>query len=311
MYKQIWILITLINISMLSCVKKPVFDGKGAFAYLEKQCAFGPRNPGSDGHQKCLDYLTQELKKYCDQVNLQTFTYVDKKDSAIRLNSTNIVASINKEPKKKKRVMLCAHWDTRPWADKDRDEANRRKPILGANDGASGVAVLLEMARIIKQQPLDIGVDIILFDIEDYGDHNFEMHPDSLNPYCIGAEYFTKNNKNYFPAYGILLDMVGDKNLDLPIERNSYTHAKDVVNKVWDAAKRLGKPAFHTTIEETVFDDHIAFIKIGIPCIDIIDFTYPDNSNRYHHTLEDTPDKCSAESLKQVGDVLVEVLYNE
>lgn len=289
----------------------PEFDSKHAFEYLEKQCAFGPRNPGSQGHRKCLDFLTAELKNYCDNVTHQTFQYVDKKDTTKKFTGTNIIASINLHPKKKKRVMLCAHWDTRPWADRDVVPANHDKPILGANDGASGVAVLLEVARTIRSSPLDIGVDIILFDLEDYGDHGYEMAPDSLNPYCIGSDYFAKNNKTYWPTYGILLDMIGDKELDLPIEGHSYQYAKPVVNKVWDAAKKLKKPAFRTAVEDFVFDDHIPLQKIGIPCIDIIDFSYPDDRNSYWHTLQDTPEKCSAESLKQVGDVILYVLYHE
>ncbi|HMV25748.1 MAG TPA: M28 family peptidase [bacterium] len=308
------LILTGLMISVNSChwfVVKPQFDGQSAMNYLKKQCEIGPRNPGSEGHQKALEYMTEELRKYCDRVDHQKFHYTDKRDTTKKFELTNIIASINLNPKNKKRVLLCAHWDTRPWADKDPDPANRMKPIIGANDGASGVAVLLEMARTIKQQPLDIGVDIILFDLEDYGDHNWESKPDSLNAYCIGSEYFAKNNKTYFPEFAILLDMIGDKNLDLPIEQNSYTGAKDIVNKVWDAAKRLEKPAFRKTIESNVYDDHIPLLRIGIKCIDIIDFDYPDDSNRYHHTMDDTPDKCSAESLQQIGDVLVEVLYNE
>ncbi|MBL7996636.1 M28 family peptidase [bacterium] len=306
-----YLLVFLTFLPMLASCAKPPFDGDSAMRYLEKQCSFGPRNPNSEGHKQCLQFLTEELRKYCDRVDHQNFVYIDKKDTSVKLHGTNIIASINLQPKTKKRVLLSAHWDTRPWADKDPDSTNRDKPILGANDGASGVAVLLEIAKIIKENPLDIGVDIILWDLEDYGEHNGELYPDSLNPYCIGSDYFAKNNKTYWPAYGILLDMVGDKNLDIPIEKNSYNQAKDVVNKVWDKAKKLEKPAFRTSIEADVFDDHIPLLRIGIPCINIIDFNYPDASNRYHHTLSDTPDKCSAESLQQIGDVLVEVLYSE
>jgi hypothetical protein len=298
-------------LTALNSCAKPPFDGKSAMQYLETQCSFGPRNPNSEGHQKCLEFLTEELKKFCDRVDHQKFVYTDKKDTTLKLYGTNIIASINLQPKEKKRVLLCAHWDTRPWADKDPDSSNHYKPILGANDGASGVAVLLEIAKTIKQNPLDIGVDIILWDLEDYGEHNAELYPDSLNPYCIGSEYFAKNNKNYWPAYGILVDMIGDKNLDIPIERNSYNRAKEIVNKVWDKAKKLEKAAFRTSIETDIFDDHIPLLGIGIPCINIIDFSYPDAANRFHHTLADTPDKCSAESLQQVGDVLIEVLYSE
>jgi glutaminyl-peptide cyclotransferase len=306
----IWIILFVFN----GCgwfTKTPAFDADHGFQYLEKQCSFGPRNPGSRGHQECLDYITAELKKSCDNVSLQTFSYTDKRDTSKKFTGTNIIASINLQPKNKKRVMLCAHWDTRPWADRDPDPDNHDKPILGANDGASGVAVLLEITRSIKTQPLDIGVDIVLFDLEDYGEHGSDLFPDSLNGFCIGSKYFATQNKNYWPTYGILLDMIGDKQLDLPIEGTSYQKAKPVVNKVWETAKKLQKPAFRMAVEEYVYDDHIPLLDIGIPCIDIIDFSYPDDRNSYWHTMQDTPDKCSAESLKQIGDVLLNVLYNE
>ncbi len=290
-------------------IKKPQFDADSAMKYLVTQCEFGPRNPGSKGHAECLAYLTKELEKNCDRVTFQKFEYRDKRDTSLVFTGTNIFASINSS--EKRRVALTAHWDTRPWADHDPDSSRRHEPILGANDGASGVAVLLELARIFRQRPPPVGVDIILFDIEDYGERNFELFPDSLNPYCVGSDYFARNNSTYFPEWAVNLDMVGDAQLDLPIEHYSYQNYKNVVNKVWDAAKDLKKPAFRVAIEEAIFDDHIALQKIGIPAINIIDFNYPDDSHRYWHSLQDTPDKCSGESLKQVGDVLIDVIFNE
>ena len=287
--------------------RSPVFDGQQAFRFLEQQCDLGPRYPGSEAHQQCLQFLTDTLKKYCDRVSQQTFTYVDKKDTSRVYEGTNIIASLNLNPRKKERVLVCAHWDTRPWADADRIPANRDKPILGANDGASGVAVILELARIMSAEPPDIGVDFILFDLEDLGESGWEQHPDSLNPYCIGSKHFAANNEKYFPKYGILLDMIGDKNLDLPIEYHSYhSIAREVAVKVWDVAEALEKPAFRQAVEPAIYDDHIPLIEIGIKCINIIDFTYP-----HHHTLGDTVDKCSAQSLQQVGDVLVKLIYSE
>lgn len=308
------IVILLMSVVLFSCgwfKSYPEFDGTSAMGYLEKQCSFGPRNPGSAGHKACLDYLTEELKKYCDHVKHQNFIYKDKKDTIVVLNGTNIIASINLKPKKQKRVMLSAHWDTRPWSERDPVEGNRNKPIPGANDGASGVAILLELTRIMHQQPPDIGVDLVLFDLEDYGDHGYESKPDSLNPYCIGSDFFAKNNQNYWPAYNILLDMVGDKELDLPIEGHSYQRAKDIVNKVWDKAKDLDKKSFRKTVEDYIIDDHIPLQLIGIPAIVIIDFNYPDDRHSYWHTQQDTPDKCSAESLKEVGDIITRVIYDE
>ncbi len=289
-------------------VRKPDFDAESAMRYLKRQCDFGPRNPGSTGHEECLKFLTAELEALCESVRLQKFSYTDKRDSALQFDGTNIIASINL--KSKKRVAITAHWDTRPWADKDPDSTRRREPILGANDGASGVAVILEIARAMRTQPPSVGVDLILFDLEDYGESGFEIH-DSLNDYCIGSEYFAKNNSTYFPLWAVNVDMVGDAQLDLPIEHYSYQGAKQVVNKIWEAAKDLEKPAFRTAIEEAVFDDHIPLLRIGIPAINIIDFNYPDDSNRYWHTHNDTVDKCNGESLKQVGDVLIEAIYSE
>ncbi len=290
-------------------VQRPTFDGESAMRYLVRQCEFGPRNPGSRGHAECLNYLTGELEKYCERVTHQTFEYKDKRDTTLVFQGTNIFASINLQHKR--RVALTAHWDTRPWADHDPDSSRRREPILGANDGASGVAILLEIARLLHDIPPPIGVDIILFDLEDYGESRFELFPDSLNPYCIGSEYFAKHNSTYFPEWAVNIDLVGDAQLDLPIEHYSYQNHKEIVNKVWNAAKDLKKPAFRVAIEEAIFDDHIPLQRIGIPAINIIDFNYPDDSHRYWHTLQDTPDKCSPESLKQVGDVLIEVIFNE
>jgi hypothetical protein len=283
---------------------KPSFDGNRAFTLLQAQCEFGPRTPGSEGHRQCGDFLVRELQKYADKVWEQTFDYRDKEDTSAVYKGRNIIASFNINPKENYRVLLCAHWDTRPFSDKDPDPAKRSLPVLGANDGASGVAVLLEMARILEENPTNFGVDIVLFDLEDMGSYNASAYPDSLNQFCVGSEYFAANSKIYRPRYGILLDMIGDKNLVIKKEGYSWSNARDIVEKVWAAAEKTGATAFVDEIGEPLFDDHIAFLQRGIKVIDLIDFGYP-----YWHTTEDTPDKCSAESLQQVGGVLVEVLY--
>ena len=283
---------------------KPAFDGNRAFTYLQAQCEFGSRAPGSEGHRQCGDFLVRELQKYADKVWEQKFNYRDKEGTSAVYEGRNIVASFNVTPKENYRVLLCAHWDTRPVADKDPVPAKRSLPVLGANDGASGVAVLLEMARILKENPPDFGVDIVLFDLEDMGSYNASAYPDLLNQFCIGSEYFAANSKTYRPRYGILLDMVGDQNLAIKKEGYSWSNARDVVEKVCSAADKTGASAVVEEIGEPLHDDHIAFLQRGIKVIDLIDFDYP-----YWHTTEDTPDKCSAESLQQVGDVLVEVIY--
>jgi hypothetical protein len=286
--------------------KNEPFDGQQAYAYLNKQCQFGPRNPGSEGHRKCKTYLINTLETFCDRVVQQNFTYVDKKDTTAVYHVTNIIGSINLKPKRRKRIMICAHWDTRPIADEDPNPENRNKPIIGANDGASGVAIILELARVLQTIYLEIGVDFILFDLEDLGDQNSELSPDSLNPFSIGAEFFAANNTSYRPAYGILLDMVGDRDLEIKKEAFSVANAASIVKKVWNIAREEGKDAFSEQDGEPIFDDHVPFLKRGIPVINIIDFDYP-----YWHTMEDTPDKCSVESLQIVGDLLLQVILNE
>jgi len=284
----------------------PRFNGERAFSGIVRQCDFGPRVPGSDAHQQCGDYLIRELQKYAETVREQSFEYVDKHDSSRIYRGRNIVASFNLDPEKKYRVLLCAHWDSRPFADKDPDSSNHALPVPGANDGASGVAVLLEMARLLHENPLDFGVDIVLFDLEDLGDYSAGLKSDSLNPFCIGSQYFVKNMGDYRPTYGVLLDMIGNKNLKIRKEAYSQSQAGFVVSRVWNAAKRVNAPAFVDETGQPLLDDHIPFLQKGIRVIDLIDFDYP-----YWHTIADTPDKCSATSLQQVGDVLVELLYGK
>jgi len=282
------------------------FDGVNAYQYLMTQCEFGPRSAGSEGHDQCKEFLIRELKKNCNRVITQEFDYKDKHNPEKVYNGTNIIASVNLNPKKRKRIMLCAHWDTRPWADEDPNSSNHDQPIIGANDGASGVAVLMETARILKDLNLNIGVDIILFDLEDLGDHQAEQYPDSLNPFSIGSSYFAANNAGYRPYFGILLDMVGDSDLQIKKETYSLVNAEPIVNKVWAAAQKAEASAFVDLEDGAIMDDHVPFLKRGISVIDLIDFDYP-----YWHTLEDTPDKCSPQSLQQIGDVLLEVILNE
>ncbi|MBI3579516.1 MAG: M28 family peptidase, partial [Ignavibacteriales bacterium] len=197
-------------------------------------------------------------------------------------------------------------WDTRLWADQDPNPANRNKPMLGANDGASGVAVLLEIARLLKQSPPQIGIDIVLFDGEDLGKTG---NPESFS---AGAKYFANNKApGFHPRFGINLDMVGDKVLEIPREINSDRYAPDVMNVIYSTAKELNIPQFSNSIGEEIIDDHLPLNNIGIRTVDLIDFNYPDRSNKYWHTLADTPDKCSEESLAAVGQVLITVIYEK
>ncbi len=297
---KILINIGLVCLLIFSAMASDSFDGEKAFQWIIRQTELGPRNPGSPGHAACLELLQNELQKYAGKVELQPFTFYDPKISST-FTMYNIIASF--QPENPSRIMLCAHWDTRPRADRDKPE-NRNKPILGANDGASGVAVLMEIARLLPRRNPPVGVDIVLFDGEDYGREG------ELDNYCLGSRYFVQNNTRFFPRFAILLDMIGDAELEIPIEGYSRDYAPDVVELVWSTAEELGYTQFTRRFQGYVFDDHVILNRGGIRAIDLIDFGYPDLSNRYWHTLQDTPDKCSPESLQAVGDVLMQVIEN-
>ena len=296
-FKIHYLIITSLLLLCTSCSRGqiPSFDQDRAFVYLKKQCEFGPRNPGSEGHRRCLEFLVEELQRTADSVVKQPFfftNYRNKQTSTLN----NVIASFGRHGE---RILLCAHWDTRPWADQDPDSTNRDKPILGANDGASGVAVLLEIAQVLKQHPPPRGVDIVLFDGEDAGLQGQD------ETWCQGSRYFAQNKQvSYQPRWGILLDFVGDKDLHFPIEGNSQKYAPDLVDRVWSKAEALGLSAFDRSVGYDIIDDHLSLLDVGIPTIDIIDFDYP-----YYHTLQDTEDKCSPQSLGIVGTLLLHLIY--
>jgi glutaminyl-peptide cyclotransferase len=284
--------IFLLSFLFLGCNSSPPpqFDGEAAFAFLQKQCDLGPRHPGSTGHLKAKEYLLDKLSDYTDFVKTQDFVHTDQKDNA-KLELTNVIASFY--PDKKERMLLCAHWDTRPFADRDPDTTLRAHPILGANDGASGVAVLLEISRIISL------MDIVFFDGEDGGEEG------DLAGFCLGSKHFARTKGNYQPQFGILLDMIGDKDLELYREGYSSRFAGGLVDSIWGRAKDLGLDCFKDSVKYFMYDDHVPLLRVGIPVIDLIDFDYP-----YWHTTSDTPDKCSPQSLQKIGNLLVEILYH-
>jgi Zn-dependent M28 family amino/carboxypeptidase len=278
------------------------FDGTVAFGFLVKQTQFGPRGPGLPGHDRCLKFLREELKKYADAVLTQDFPYTLPAGKRVQL--TNLIATFN--PNTTNRIFISAHWDTRLWADKDPDKKNWDKAIAGANDGASGVAIILEIARQLRMKPPSIGVDLLLFDGEDLGKTG---KPESFSS---GAKHFASNLPASFHArFGINIDMVGDRNLEICREQGSERMAPEVQNLVFATAQKLNIPEFNNTLGEEVTDDHLPLNNVGIPTIDLIDFRYPDESNKYWHTLADTPDKCSAASLSAVGRVLMNILYSQ
>ena len=278
----------------------PNFDENSAYQFLLDQCDFGPRNPGSEGYNNCKEYLIKTLDSYSDTVFTQPFVINDIDDTQYDLD--NIIAQYNINSNS--HLLLGAHWDTRPWADSDLNIEKHNQPIIGANDGASGVSVLLELAKIFHYNPPPIRVSIVLFDAEDMG------RPGVPKSYARGSQFFAKNLPIEKPDEAIILDMIGDKELHIPIERYSYQQNKGLVKKLWSLANKLNLEAFESRIVHTIYDDHVPlWQEAKIPAIDIIDFNYPNRYSNYWHTSQDTPDNCSAQSLGQVGNLLVHYIY--
>ena len=284
----------------------PKFDGDNAYNQVKAQVDFGPRNPGSRGHYEELLYLERELKKYADTVVAQEFNYSGYDNEQLKL--TNVIAKYN--PSAKDRIILCAHWDTRPRSDHDPDPKKRDLPILGANDGASGVGILLEVARLLKNQKVNYGIDLVFFDGEDYGKES------DLDNFCLGSKYYAANYKNpNLPAFGILLDLVGDKDASFAEEGNSLRYARDVVNMVWGIASQMNANMFKQTEGETIYDDHIPLNQAGLRTIDIIDAELvgantPVKRRNYWHTQGDTMENIGKNALQQVGDVITHLIYS-
>ena len=303
MKHHIHLMIFLLASSIGCQTRIPVFNGNAAFTHLVAQCDFGPRNPGSVGHQKALDYFLNVLTTLADTVSTQSFTEIMPR-SKQKVEMHNIIAQFN--PKAKKQIMISAHWDTRPWGDRSLSIMRKDQPILGANDGASGVAILLELAKVLHDNPQKIGVNLVLFDAEDFGSSG-----DSWS-YCKGSQYFAKNLPITLPDYAINLDMVGDANLEIYIERISYKQNPSLVLELWGLAEELKLSGFKKMAYHSIFDDHVQLYELaGIPAVDIIDFDYPDEKTNYHHTYNDIVENCSPESLRQVGTLMVHHIYNQ
>ena len=301
--KKIFTYSLFLTLIFLGCQSNvPRFDEDHAFSYLVAQCDFGPRNPGSDGYYACLDYLITELDQSANEIILQDFSYQEQRYNK-RYNLENIVARFN--PDAEFQTVISAHWDTRPWADQEDLRQDRDQPIIGANDGASGVAILLELAKIMGENPPPIGVNLVFFDGEDLG------VPGENETYCQGSRFFAKNLPIPRPDEAINLDMVGDKQLVLPIERYSLEYHPQLVRHLWDRAKEMRLDAFIGRVDYAIYDDHIPLNEIaGIPSINIIDFKYPNSYANFWHTLNDIPENCSEESLGQVGALMVDYIYN-
>lgn len=284
----------------------PTFNEDSAYNFVEKQVSFGPRVPNSIAHRKCGNYIVAKFKEYGAEVHEQ---YADVTTwDGVDINMRNIVASF--KPEESKRILLCAHWDSRPRADQDFEE--QAMPILGANDGGSGVGVLMEVARQLSAELPYLGVDIVLFDAEDWG-----MSRAGSDSYCLGSQHWSKNPHipNYTARFGILLDMVGAENAQFAWEENSITFAPGILKKVWGAANIIGYSNYFTTTQKGgILDDHYYVnLQRGIPTVDIIQYdpTTPTGFGSYWHTHADNMSVISKPTLKAVGQTLLKVVYDE
>ncbi|WP_199118666.1 M28 family peptidase [Pedobacter sp. ASV28] len=286
----------------------PAFDADSAFAYAKVQVDFGPRIPSSSAHAKCADYLVAKLKGFGGDVFIQTApvkTY-DGKSHTLK----NIIAAFY--PEKKQRILITAHWDARPFSDQDPDQNMRDKPFDAANDGASGVAVILEMARQIKANQPNVGVDFILWDIEDYGKSNDETPNETT--WCLGSQYWVKNPpvKNYKPLYAINLDMVGGGNAQFTQDEVSRKYAASVVNKIWNIGNEIGYGNYFVNVTSgNIIDDHFWINQAGIPAVDIIHYSDAAGFYMNWHTQLDNLNNIDRNTLKAVGQTVLETIYRE
>lgn len=289
------------------------FSADSAYRYVAEQVAFGPRVPGTDRHEQCRDYLVNKLRSFgpdsiiIQQADLTAF-------NGDVLPSSNIIAMFNKEAKD--RILLAAHWDTRPWADRDPDPEKHDQPVLGANDGASGVAVLLEVARNLQLKEPTVGVDIIFFDSEDYGTYGAMNH--DTDGWCLGSKYWVENmvpyEGNALPDYGILLDMVGNRDALFHYEQYSTELAATPTIKVWAEADNMGySDRFLRNVGGAVIDDHVYLNNAGIPTTNIIEMVNVQTGSFFPawHTTHDDMSNISLRTLGMVGNVVLNVVYRE
>jgi hypothetical protein len=304
----------------------PTFMADSAYEFCQRQCDFGPRTMNSEAHDRCGEWIANSFRRYGMEVTLQKAQL--RGYDGTMLNSTNIVASYR--PELTERILICAHWDSRPWADNDPDEQNWKKPVMAANDGASGVAVMLEVARLLalatdsagNSQPAalnpELGVDFICFDAEDWGTPQWSETPDDSDSWALGAQYWAAHphRKAYKARFGILLDMVGGIGARFYRETRSLHYAGSVVDRVWQAAKTVGFGSYFPQKDGgMITDDHVPVNEVaGIPCIDIIP-CYPDceasSFGPTWHTVSDDMAHIDRATLQAVGQTIVQVLFSE
>ena len=327
---HLYILLLLGLLSIFSCQNKkqtatdaepqpvgPEFNVDSAMLYCAQQCEFGPRTMNSTAHDECEAWIISKFKEYGCEVSTQK-TDIKAWDGTM-LRATNIIARTN--PQATNRILICAHWDSRPWADNDIDESNHHTPVMAANDGASGIAVMIELARILKSQTSNlksqIGIDFVCFDAEDYGTPSWSGKEDE-NSWALGAQYFAKNLSAYYnetnlPTCGILLDMVGGQGTKFYQEGLSKHYAQSIVDDVWQAAYDAGYGSYFTNQSGGyITDDHKPLNEAGIPTIDIIPY-YPDCKESVFgptwHTINDDMHHIDKNTLKAVGQTLIQYLY--
>jgi hypothetical protein len=287
-------ILAVLAIAAIACggggAQRPPFDGRAALGYVEAQLAFGPRVPNTEGHRRAGDWIERHLRERADTVEVQAFTHLTTGGDTLRLR--NFIGRFR--PDVRDRILFVAHWDTRPRADRSANLGQQRLPVPGANDGASGVALLLAVADALDARPPSFGVDLLFVDGEDYGD--FAQGDDVL----IGSRQYARTmDRSQAPLFAVVWDMIGDRDLRIFQEGYSVSAAPEVVDRVWRTAAALGhERIFRPTVSYTVVDDHVPLQEAGVRAIDVIDFDYP-----YWHTTDDTIDKVSAESLQAVGEV--------
>ncbi len=276
----------------------PVFDAERSYSYLTAQVAFGPRVPGSDAWKACRGYYYEFFDSLDVRVDSQVFSFFDPY-SQTELPLVNVIASFPGRDADVPGIVLMAHWDCRPRADFAADVERQAQPIDGANDGASGVAVLMELAQALSHSRPPVNVDLVLADGEDWGKSG------DLDYYMLGSKEFARSGIRGKYRFGVVVDMIGDADQQIYREAFSEQYNKDLNDMIWGVAARLGVATFVDSVKYRVHDDHLSLNAGGVPSVDLIDFDYP-----FWHTEFDTPDRCSPEALGNVGRVLTEILYH-
>lgn len=290
------VVLTLALVAAGACAPEPArtFDAERAWGHLVAQVEAGPRIPGTEGHRAVLARLRAHLEPRADRVLLHEFTETSPLDST-EMRLTNVIAVFGAE--RTSRLMFGAHWDTRPVADQEETDSLRALPVPGANDGASGVAVLLEVAEALARREPEVGVDLVFFDGEDSG------QDDVPRSFALGSQRFVRDHPTYRPRVAVILDMVGRRDARIPREGNSAMYAGWAVESVWGAARDLGLTVLVDSVGPPTFDDHIPFLEAGIPAVDILDLRDP-----AWHTTRDLPENCAPETLDQIGRLVLELI---